>query len=464
MKIKIVYEDIHHMEHLFQREFGATGKTLNDLGRYIRADFQAAETELAPLIRPSRPSYSEGRILVIADRAPERAGVLAYFDPERSAREGESSFGIYYDTLRRWLERDWCGQTDAGAPPVVPDRIELWIHEMIHMLDFESLRRFMVQRDVAVASDVGERADALGEHRLRFRHWHILQVFSVIRAEGIACLHDALRGGVFPSGHDLRRIEGRLNDLILAICTLLQEADARDAMAGAQLPKMLDEARARAYEVGPDLVLRVLAASSPPSLVAAALVDGSRSTAALTHDEVLELVNTAMGMDLARFLSILFRLHVVDQTVAFHGEAVFQALNMLTESEETDRRVLFLQEVHRCADAGDPEVLAAVIRGVVGSKMDRADVEAGLLTFADRADTDGIDPEIRAAVAAVARWYNQGDGRNDWLAWVLTYVLDPEDFLCDREAVVGMLDDYYVLAAALKILARTTNGDQPPAL
>lgn len=464
MKIKIVYEDIHHIGHLLKREFGDTGKNQNDLGHYIRADFLAAEAELAPLIRPGRPSYAEARILVIADPAPEHANVLAYFDPERSAREGENSFGIYYNTLRRWLRRDWGGHADAGAPPEFPDRIELWIHEMIHMLDFESLRRFMVQCNVAFASGVGECADALGSHRLRFRHWHILQVFSVIRAEGIACLHDALHGGVFPSGEDLRRIEGRLNDLILATCTRLQDADARDAMAGVQLSKMLDEARAIAYVAGPDLVVRVLAASSPPSMIAAALVDGSRSTASLTRDEVLELVNTAMGMDLSRFLSILFRLHIVDPAVAFHGEAVFQALNVLTESEETDLRVVFLQEVHRCAESGTPEELVTVIRSVVGSKMARADVEAGLLALAGRGDDDGIDEEIRDAAAAVAKRYHEDDGCSGWLAWVLTYVLDPEDFLCDREAVVGMLDDYYVLAAAFKILDRTTTKTQPPVL
>lgn len=462
MKVKIVYEDIHHMGHLFQREFGATGKNLNDLGRYIRADFLAAETELAPLIRPSRPSYAGARILVIADRAPERAGVLAYFDPERSAREGENSFGIYYDTLRRWLERDWRGQAATGAMPEFPDRIELWIHEMIHMLDFESLRRFMVQRDVAFASSVGEHADALEGHRLRFRHWHILQVFSVIRAEGIACLHDALSGGVFPGGEDLRRIEGRLNDLILATCTLLQEADARNGMAGARLSKMLGEARAIAYVVGPDLVLRVLASSSPPSVVAAALVDGSRTAATLKREEVLDLVNTAMEMDLSRFLSILFRLHIVDPAVAFHGEAVFQALNVLTESEEPDMRVAFLQDVHRCAESGTPEELVSVVRSVVGSKMACTDVEAGLLALAGQADDDGIDEEIRGAAAALAKRYHQDDGCDGWLAWVLTYVLDPEDFLCDREAVVGMLDDYYVLTAALKILNRTATGTQPP--
>jgi hypothetical protein len=457
MKIRIVYEDIHHMAHLLQRRFGDTGKNLNDLRRYIRADFLAAEAKIAPLTRPDRPTYAEARILVIADRVPEHTGVLAYFDPERSAREGENSFGIYYDTLRQWLEQDWLGQADAGAATGFPDRQALWIHEMIHMLDFESLRRFMVQREGALASDVRGRADAFGDSLLRLRHWPLTQTFSVIRAEGIACLHDALRGGVFPEGDDLRRKENQLNNLILETCTLLQDADVRDATAEARLSEMLAAARAIAYKVGPDLVLRVLAASSPPSAVASGLVDGSRSTSSLTDDEVMELVGLAMEMDMSRYLSILFRLHVAEPAVAFHGEAVFQALNVLTGSEETDRRVVFLQEVHRCAESGDSEALVNVIRGVVGSKMGQADVEAGLRAFAGRGESDGIDLEIRDAVAAVEKWYRQDEGCHDWLAWVLTYVLDPEDFLCDREAVVGMLDDYYVLTAALKILARTAS-------
>lgn len=441
--------------------------------KVIQKEFMTAVDAVRPLLE-MRMSHVEHPFWVdvnddLGDRVPE---AVASFDVYRTRQYGQYAFWIsahlLYDSVR-------CELGFETAPKLV-SQMETWVHELVHMADYEVIQQFRTKFEEGKGVGFDERPGSLRMiHRSEGdpdgftpRQWQFLQIMNHCRCEGVAQLQTILTGleeAALKEGEKARAI---FRDIFEAAYQgfIRPKGSVLSSEGRQKWGSLLKTLRQSAYSIGPWMVLDCLGGNletlEEKQLLAVAEQAMSTKGEPLSPENACRLTGRVLEMDCGMFLKGLcspLSTHKWGEFITM--EELSEIAHYLTiDDAELGEYPNFLSHLIEAGVEKDADRFIASLKEVLGYPMEGAEIEAQMVRFADTGDDPG---DLREMVQAMGvriykAWQNDPE---EILRWLLTYLLDPEDLFFDRVPYLGLMDDYYVLHTGFKL---SRAGKQAPDL
>lgn len=403
---------------------------------------------LSPVIRGNRTFNII--VHVHAQQSEDTISICAYFDPSRTALdEGEKfHFGIYLSELIKYV--DTAVTEKKGVDPG-PDLV--WIHELIHMLDYANLSRqikLMKQSDNRqpdiFLSDLNNQAmDSFP------RHWQLLRLFADLRNEGTAQLFEKLTATSKEKIANRQHAVMIFRGFFVPLISHLQNTNVtRDSLS--DYSGIRRNFKSVTYQIGHWFVLMTLANCRDETLSAAAakaLEFLERKKENFPMEDTLALIGFALEMDLGSSLYNTIRVTTDKNRLRFLeiDDLLGVAALITKKAYHNDYRAGFLRKTLHYALSRDPGGFIDNLREITGTPMSAEELEEEYNSFSRKYAHPGysLEKEIKRKVDHLwEKWKKSGD---PVLQDVLTYFFDPEDLVDDNLGYFGLLDDLYVLDA-----------------
>ena len=398
----------------------------------------------------------------MADRSPK---ALASFNLHRSKHSDAIHFSVsshlvYADLLPHYGLND----TDAYPPT------EYWSHEFIHLLDWNMLSSF--RTDFEAAQNGNHASSLLGPHFEDRdtglpREWEVLLVLANFRDEGLAQLYPYLTGestlrmGPQKAHEVFRR-------LFAPIMTFAHRPflswSVSEGSYSQDYRNLCKELYHLSYLAGPYFVIDAIACELRKrekrdedllSIVEETMQRMSEEQpAGVTRGDAARMVKVGLSLNLSSYMELL------SNKAATHPWRPFLDMTEIAElynfisycgTEPSDK---FMDHIYKSILYHDPELFLDSLKDVIGSPMegDEIDLEHKRWQEGKGKTLNGSSmlKEVYARLENLEQRYRNTTSKEEReiIVFALTYLFDPEDYVKDKIAVVGHIDDLYVLRAA----------------
>jgi uncharacterized membrane protein YkvA (DUF1232 family) len=359
-----------------------------------------------------------------------------------------------------------------------------WSHELVHLRDWEYLTRASQlleqtgdrspMKKVRLTSlSAGRQFFSTSEdYTLGELQVLVLSSLAAYRDEGLAVLYEYLCGErkLLSS-----KIEGAVilfrkdfYSLASMVLKVSESTSSNPYERNKRISDVLEKMKDTAYSIGPFWVadgLFSLSQEDDSSLSEgvvkniAAMVESmaSGSETTVSRADAAEIVNAGLKLDLGAYLDLLTRQDMEHPWGAFLNMDDLAYIFSLLTVQDFDRSLRLIENLQQASKNRDLELFTETLTEIIGGMAMTDDELAEELTQwkTGRTAESPLDRELEKHATALMAALERKDFGRGIAVLALTYLFDPDDYISDDVAFMGIMDDLYVLRTACTLLAKS---------
>ncbi len=445
--------------NVLQYEFNQKGIELNkgEVISTINNSFKKKYSIIKPLFLDNQPKKI---VINLEQRSSSENSIhLARIDIEISSLD-QFVFYVYLDSLEK------IANSIHNKNSTFDDLISFEntvLHELIHAADLFTLKKIddLLEKEARLSKRGSafeiSLIDKKNDEKLNYHpiHWHFLNSINRFRNEGIAVLGEKLFGTI-----EYRIYGDNQTELLFFIKELMDKIqfitfnNLFSLNSSQEVYDELYELSLHAYNIGDIIVLKLIGEIEPElsdltkKALKYILIDDIHKP---TVDEAEKIMKIAFQIDLTDYLSGLIGYHFqeINQTLMSKG-SLFEYCSFIQDELNKDGINSFSKNIAISGQNKSIESFIDLMKKTVFSKMSTEEIVVGYNQFILIESEENIVKTIKNQAELLHKRVIKDNC--EIAHWALTYLLDDEDLVFDKIAIVGWQDDWLVLDAALRII------------